>query len=48
MNEIDDRCIKWRTLSESNWHDKLVSIEKKELRELADEKAKKRKSSEGT
>jgi hypothetical protein len=48
QNEIEDRRIKWRTLSDSDWHDELVSIERKEQRDLLEEKAKKRKSAEGT
>jgi hypothetical protein len=47
VNEIEDRRIKWRALSKSDWHDELVSIERKEQRDLADDKAKKRKSAEG-
>jgi hypothetical protein len=47
QNELEDRRIKWRTLSDSDWHDELVSIERKEQRDLLEEKAKKRKSAEG-
>jgi hypothetical protein len=32
QNELEDRRIKWRTLSDSDWHDELVSIERKEQR----------------
>jgi hypothetical protein len=43
QNEIEDQRIKWRTLSDSDWHDELVSIERKEQRDLLEEnKAKKR------
>jgi hypothetical protein len=49
QNEIEDQRIKWRTLSDSEWwHNELVSIERKEQRDLLEEKAKKRKSAEGT
>ena len=47
VNKSEDRRIKWRALSESDWHDELMSIERKEQRDLADDKAKKRKSAEG-
>jgi hypothetical protein len=47
QNELEDRRIKWRTLSDSDWHDEFVSIERKEQRDLLEEKAKKRKSAEG-
>jgi hypothetical protein len=50
QNELEDCRAKWRTLSEdSNWqHDELVSIERKEQRDLLEEKVKKRKSAEGS
>ena len=48
QNEIEDRRVKWRTLTDSDWHDELlVSIKRKEQRDLQEEKAKKRKSAKG-
>jgi hypothetical protein len=38
QNELEDCRVKWRTLSDSDWHDKLVSIERKEQRDLLEEK----------
>lgn len=47
QNALEDRRIKWRTLADSDWHDELVAIERKEQRELLEAKNKKRKSTEG-
>jgi len=47
QNALEDCRIKWRTLTDSDWHDELVAIERKEQRELHEAKVKKRKSTEG-
>jgi hypothetical protein len=48
QNEIEDCKInKWKTLSDSDWHDELVSIERKEQRELLEEKVNIRKYANG-
>ena len=41
-----EKTVKWRVLSESDWYDELVAIERTEKRDLAEAKSKKRKAAE--